>query len=355
MPATNIVFDKVNVTGDRSFDLYNVSGAQFIDCNLQVSATSNTFSIFNAQAIITNSTPTNTLFTFNGLTTNGYDNTFAFCNAFGSLKNTNALDDGPLTLAASTFTVSNSLNLSPATILNFTLGTNATKLAVAGNLTLGGTNNIFAGPGFTNGTFTLMTYTGTLSGNVPSLGSVPPGYNYSLDTSLAGQVRLMVTLLAPTNLTASATNLQINLKWNSVSGATNYNLKRGTISGMYPTGFTGLTATNYTDANVTNAVAYYYVVSAVGAGGESTNSPPVSATPLPSNQPTNLVMQRNGSQLQLSWPQDHLGWRLQIQTNNLGGGLATNWFTVPNSTNSMTASLVINPTNGSVFLRLVYP
>ena len=355
MPATNIVFDKVNVTGDRSFDLYNVSGAQFIDCNLRVSATSNTFALFNAQAIITNSLPTSTLFTFDGLTTNGYGNSLAFYNAFGSLKYTNALGGGPLTLAASTFTVSNSLNLSPATILNFTLGTNTTRLVVTGNLTLGGTNYISAGPGLTNGAYMLMTYNGALSGNVPTLGSVPPGYNYALDTSLAGQIRLLVTLLAPTNLTASATNLQINLKWNSVTGATNYNLKRGTLSGSYPTVFSGLTAAKYADANVTNAVAYYYVVSAVGAGGESTNSLPASAIPLPSNQPTNLVMQVAGNQLQLSWPQDHLGWQLQIQTNNLSGGLGTNWFTVPNSTNVMTTKLVVNPTNGSVFLRLVYP
>jgi polygalacturonase len=356
MPATNIIFNKVNVTGDRSFDLYNVSGAQFIDCNLRPSTTSNTFSLFNAQVIVTNSAPTNTLFTFDGLTTNGYGNTLGFYNAAGSLKNTNAFDDGPLTLAASTFTVSNNLNLSPNTVVNFTLGTNATKLAVVGNLTLGGTNNISAGSGFTNGTYTLMTYTGALNGSLPVLGASPPGYNYVIYNSAAGgQVNLTVSLLAPTNLVAAGTNLLINLKWNSVSGATNYNLKRGTISGNYPSVFSGLTATNYADANVTNAVNYFYVVNAVGAGGESSNSLPASAAPLPSNQPTNLVMQAGGGQLQLSWPQDHLGWRLQIQTNDLTGGIGTNWTTVANSTNVNAANIAIIPTNGAVFLRLVYP
>src|SRR5207249_4880005 len=68
LPATNIIFNKVNVTGDRSFDLYNVAGAQFIDCNLKCSATTNTFQLFNAQAVITNSAPTNTLFSFDGMT-----------------------------------------------------------------------------------------------------------------------------------------------------------------------------------------------------------------------------------------------------------------------------------------------
>jgi hypothetical protein len=96
-------------------------------------------------------------------------------------------------------------------------------------------------------------------------------------------------------------------------------------------------------------------VSAVGAGGESSNSLQATAAPLPSNQPTNIVMQSGGGQLQISWPQDHLGWRLQIQTNNLSQGIWTNWATVPNSTNVMQANIVINPTNGAVFLRLVYP
>ncbi len=358
MPATNIVFDKLNLTGDRNFELYNVKGAQFIDCNLRTSTTSNTLALFNAQAVITNSTPTNTLFTFEGLTTNGYGNMLAFYNAAGSLKNTNALGSGPLTLAASTFTVSNDLNLSPQTVLNFAPGTNATEVAVAGNLTLGGTNNILAGNGFTNGTYILMTYTGTLSGTLPVIGSTPTNfaYAYTLETNQPGEVVLAVTLPAPTNLVATATNLLINLKWNSVSGTSAYNLMRGTSNGgPYPTVLSGLAATNYADANVTNAVKYFYIVTAFGAGGESTNSLPGSAIPLPSNQPANLAMQVVGGQLQLSWPQDHLGWRLQIQTNDLSGGLSTNWVTVPNSTNVMATDIDISPTNGSVFLRLVYP
>jgi hypothetical protein len=59
--------------------------------------------------------------------------------------------------------------------------------------------------------------------------------------------------------------------------------------------------------------------------------------------------------LQLSWPQSHLGWRLQIQTNDLTDGLGTNWVTVANSTNVNSANVPLNPANGSVFLRLVYP
>jgi hypothetical protein len=164
-----------------------------------------------------------------------------------------------------------------------------------------------------------------------------------------------VTLLAPTNLMATATNLQINLKWNSVIGATSYSLKRGTVSGNYPTIFSGLAATNYADANVTNAVNYFYVVSATGAGGESSNALEVTAAPLPSNQPTNIVAQISGSQMQLSWPQDHLGWRLQVQTNVLNKGLGTNWFDMAGAQSTNSVFVPIDPNNGSVFLRLVYP
>jgi polygalacturonase len=194
MPATNLVFNKVTLAGDRNFCLYNVSGAQFIDCDINTSATSNSFALFNAQVIITNSAPTNNLFTFDGVTTNGYSNSLKFYNALGSLKNTNVFDDGPLTLSASTLTVSNNLTLFPTTVLNYVLSTNTTKLAVVGNLRLGGTNNLSAGPGFTNGAYTLITYTGNLNGSVPTLGATPGGaYTYALDTNTAHQVNLIVS------------------------------------------------------------------------------------------------------------------------------------------------------------------
>jgi hypothetical protein len=227
---------------------------------------------------------------------------------------------------------------------------------IKGNLVSGGIVNVAAGPGFTNGVYALLTYTGSLGGNVPALGSLPAGYNYSFNINTIGQVKLVATLLAPTNFAATATNLLINLKWSPVSGASDYNLKRGTNNnGPYPTVFSGLLVTNYADWNVTSAVNYYYVVTAVGAGGESTNSFQATAAPQPSNQPTNIVLQVTNGQMQLSWPQDHLGWRLQIQTNNLTSGLAGYWNTVPGSTNATSAAVPVDPSNPSVFLRLIYP
>ena len=85
---------------------------------------------------------------------------------------------------------------------------------------------------------------------------------------------------APVGLTATASNSLVALSWNTVSGATSYNVKRSVVSGgPYTLLSSGLTVTNYTDSVVTNGTTYYYVVLAVNNGCASTNSIQVSATP----------------------------------------------------------------------------
>jgi endoglucanase len=81
---------------------------------------------------------------------------------------------------------------------------------------------------------------------------------------------LSATAMAPT---------QVALTWNSVGGATSYNVKRSTSSGgPYTTVAAGLTAANYTDT-VIAGTKYYYVVSAISGGLESSNSMEVSIDP----------------------------------------------------------------------------
>jgi autotransporter-associated beta strand protein len=63
----------------------------------------------------------------------------------------------------------------------------------------------------------------------------------------------------------------------------------------------------------------------------------------------------NGNTIDLSWPVDQLGWRLEVQTNSLAVGLANNWVTVPNSTNVTSVSVPVVPGNPAVFFRLVFP
>jgi len=354
---TNVVIQSARfvATSVNNPQIYDVTNVQFVDCTWSLPS-ADRIVFWDAGVTFTNSSASTNLMLMDGLTTNGLGNTLEFDNARASFSHTNALAGGALTLAGSTLTVSNSLALTSAAPLNVTVGTNSPLLAVHGNLTLGGLVNLFAAPGFSNGVYTVMTCSGSLGGNLPDFGATPPGYAYSWNTNTAGQVNLVTTLLAPTNLVATATNLLINLKWNAVAGSTSYSVKRGTTSnGPYPTVYSGATATNFADASVTNAVGYYYVVTATGAGGESSNSLQAAAVPLPSNQPANLSAQISSGKIQLTWPDDHLGWRLQAQTNGSNLGLGTDWVTVPGSTNSTSSTVFINQSNASVFLRLTYP
>jgi len=77
-----------------------------------------------------------------------------------------------------------------------------------------------------------------------------------------------------------------------------------------------------------------------------------------STVPTNLVWNLSGANLVLSWPMDHQGWRLLIQTNNLAAGLSLNtndWTTVANSSATNQVSVPLNPTQPAEFYRLVFP
>src|SRR6185503_14882742 len=74
---------------------------------------------------------------------------------------------------------------------------------------------------------------------------------------------------APANFAVTSGNGLVTLTWTASSGATSYNIKRSTTSGSgYSTIGTSASAT-YADSTVTNGTAYYYVVTAVGANGES--------------------------------------------------------------------------------------
>jgi thermitase len=85
---------------------------------------------------------------------------------------------------------------------------------------------------------------------------------------------------APTGLTATAGDAKVTLGWTASAGATGYNVKRSTTTGgPYTTIGTGVFTTSYTDTAVTNGTAYYYVVSATNANGESSNSNESGATP----------------------------------------------------------------------------
>jgi hypothetical protein len=77
-----------------------------------------------------------------------------------------------------------------------------------------------------------------------------------------------------------------------------------------------------------------------------------------STTPTSITATASGNVLQLSWPADHTGWRLLVQTNHLASGLSANtndWTTVPGSSAIDQTNITINPALPTEFYRLVYP
>jgi alpha-L-fucosidase len=81
----------------------------------------------------------------------------------------------------------------------------------------------------------------------------------------------------------------------------------------------------------------------------------VSWTPAVSESPVAFDYGVTNNQLNLSWPTDHTGWRLEVQTNDLNQGLGGNWVTVPGSDATNQMAFTLGTGERSVFFRLVYP
>jgi Glycoside hydrolase family 44 len=73
--------------------------------------------------------------------------------------------------------------------------------------------------------------------------------------------------------------MQVSLSWHSSSGASSYNVERGTANGGPYTIVNSPTTTTYVDTGLTNGATYYYVVTAVNSAGQSAPSSQVSAIP----------------------------------------------------------------------------
>ncbi len=161
---------------------------------------------------------------------------------------------------------------------------------------------------------------------------------------------------APTGLAAVPGANSVNLSWVAASGSpASYNVKRSTTSGSgYVTVSTAgaVTGTNYTD-NVAGGVTYYYVVSAVNAGGESPNSLEVSATPTLAAPaaPTGLVANASDGQVSLSWAASVAATGYNIKRSTSSGAevtiasAGTTSFTDLNAANGTTYYYVVSATN----------
>ncbi|HEU6449365.1 MAG TPA: autotransporter-associated beta strand repeat-containing protein [Verrucomicrobiae bacterium] len=170
--------------------------------------------------------------------------------------------------------------------------------------------------------------------------------------------------IANSGLTLSLTNTgnpvsaPIFAKNVSINGTVNLNVEGNQLTvGQFPlVGYTGLLGgggfASLVLTNLPSGVSGYLSnnTTALSVDLVITNAPVYVNV-----NPTNILFSVSGGNLNLSWPADHTGWRLQVQTNSLSSGLSTNWYDVGGSTNIYQTNFPINLSSGSVFYRLVYP
>jgi autotransporter-associated beta strand protein len=207
-----------------------------------------------------------------------------------------------------------------------------------------GSNGTFNVSALTSGLFSLAasqtlsndTSTATLNGNIATgsgtVSLVNAGDNTPSFAVAGGTLTLAATTAFGVNNTGAALGAG-SYKLISAAGG----LVAGPVPASVAVGGSGLAPGTSASLGITADELYLVVSSSV-----NTNPPTL----------TNIV---SGGSLNLSWPADHLGWRLESQTNPLNIGLSNNWVTVPGSTNMTSTNITINPADPAVFYRLVYP
>ena len=112
------------------------------------------------------------------------------------------------------------------------------------------------------------------------------------------------SLAAPANPSAQAVGqTEINLTWDTVSGATGYAVYRGTSAGGPYTKIATPTQNSYSDTGLTPGTTYYYQVAATDSSGEGTRTAEFSAaTAAQLPAPGNVTAQAQGpNSIQLTW------------------------------------------------------
>jgi hypothetical protein len=105
----------------------------------------------------------------------------------------------------------------------------------------------------------------------------------------------------------------------------------------------------------TTAFAYYRLYITANNGDPSGLQLSEMAFTFGTAAPTLVSLAASAGQIQLSWPADHLGWHLEMQTNPPNAGIGTGWVTVAGSKSTDQMMLPLDLTIGSGFFRLAYP
>ncbi len=181
--------------------------------------------------------------------------------------------------------------------LNWTASTGATSYSIYRSTASGGE----AAPPIASG-ITTTSYTDTgLAPNTTYYYTVA-AVSGSGTSGMSNEATAITASAAPTGLTATGGVAQVALNWTASTGATSYNIYRGTVTGGEGTTpvETGITTTSYTDTGLASGATYFYSVTALNAGGESTQSNEASATTVAA-APTGLnAVPENGRAI-LTW------------------------------------------------------
>lgn len=293
----------------------------------------------------------------------GYSQTIASLAGAGKVTNSG--------IFATTLTLSNNTGTTTfsGTIADLA-ATNAVSLVQSGAAT-----NIFSGANTYRGISTIQGGTFLVNGSLgTNIVSVTNGGTLGGNGTINGAVTIqntgnlspgsgigILTLNSAVLQAGSATILEI-----SKSPATNDQVR---VIGALTLGGT-LTVTNISGTLAANDSFKVFNAGSTSGAFTATNLPPLNAglawnfNPVSgllsivqtvATNPTNLVFNVVGNALALSWPADHLGWRLQTQSNSLASGLGTNWSDVAGSQLTNAMFLPLDALNGSVFYRMVYP
>ncbi|WP_454918250.1 autotransporter-associated beta strand repeat-containing protein [Xanthobacter sediminis] len=199
-----------------------------------------------------------TLVTGGGLAVEGrlagdvYVHDLATLSGGGTIARTvHVLDGGTLEGTQARGLTMGGLDLSPAANVNVTLGAPSTSpvFRVKGDVTLDGTLNVSAAPGFGLGIYRIMSYSGALTDNGMQVGPLAGGLAGGVQSSIAGQVNLFVedpnspilfwngAHTAPTSGVLGGTG-----SW-TAAAQTNWINASGTISKAWNSGFAVFQAT----------------------------------------------------------------------------------------------------------------
>ena len=243
-------------------------------------------------------------------------------------------------------------------------GTGALTKQAAGRLTLTGTHTytgattLSAGTLIVNGTIasSINVSGGTLGGNgtikgpatVQSAGRLAPGTSIGALT-ISNTLTLAGVSIMELNATTRTNDLVRGLTTVTYGGTLTLSNLAGTI--------TASNAFKLFSANTYRGVFASLTPAIPGPGlAWNTNTLATDGTlRVVSTSSVTMGNNRSGNLLTLSWPADHISWRLQAQTNSNGVGLSTNWFNVPNSTATNEMPFTLDPNGRCVFYRMIYP